>query len=208
MTTRGTTDEDRIGELEGELAAARRMIEALVARLAHAGAPVTETEPGEIVVRLGNALEERTREVEAARAEVRALRAEIDRAVRQRTRALAESEAQLRRKDADLERQRQRRMDFISNASHELRTPMASILGYLDLVAEGRFGELPPLIDRPMISVQRDAHRLARLVEDMLDISRLEGGGLTLRRAPVDRGEVARDVVHDQGPDADPPDRE
>jgi len=174
MTTRGTTDEERIGELEGELAAARRTIEALVARLVHAGAPAIETEPGEIVVRLGNALEERTCELAAARAEVRALRADVDRAVRQQTRALAESEAQLRRKDADLERQRQRRADFISNASHELRSPLAGILGYLDLLSEGRFGALPPLIDRPMSSVQRNAHRLKRLVEDMLDIARLE----------------------------------
>jgi len=70
MTTRGTTDEERIGELESELAAARQFIDVLVARLGHAGAPAAEAEPGEVVVRLGLAVAERTREVEAVHADV------------------------------------------------------------------------------------------------------------------------------------------
>src|SRR6185369_14325890 len=74
------------------------------------------------------------------------------------------------------------------------------IVGYLDLVAGGRFGVLPPLIDRPMSSVQRNVHRLKRLVEDMLDISRLEGGGMSLRRGLVDLGEVVSDVVTELEP--------
>ena len=78
-------------------------------------------------------LEERTREVEDARAEFRALRANLDQIVRQRTRALAESEAQLRAKNAELERQSKIKAEFISIAAHELRTPLTSIVGYLDL---------------------------------------------------------------------------
>jgi signal transduction histidine kinase len=199
MTTRGTTDEERIGELEGELAAAQRMIDVLVGRLGPARSQAAEAEPGDVVIQLGNALEERTRELEAVRAEARTLRADFERVVRQQTRALTESKAQLRRKDADLERQSKVKEEFISNASHELRTPLAGILGYLDLIAGGRFGVLPPLIDHPMSSVQRNAHRLKRLVEDMLDISRLEGR-LTLRRGPVDLGQVMSDVVTELEP--------
>ena len=120
-------------------------------------------------------LEERTREVEDARAEFRALRANLDQIVRQRTRALAESEAQLRTKNVELERQSKIKAEFISIAAHELRTPLTSIVGYLDLFSEGRFGELPPLIERPMTSVRRNAHRLKRLVDDMLDVSRDRG---------------------------------
>jgi signal transduction histidine kinase len=193
--TRVTT-EDRITELEDELAAAQRTIDVLIARLERTGTmPPTQSEMFDSAVRLGNVLEERTREVEDARAEFRALRANLDQIVRQRTRALAESETQLREKNAELERQSKIKAEFISIAAHELRTPLTSIVGYLDLFSEGRFGELPPLLDRPMSSVRRNAHRLKLLVDDMLSVSRIEAGKMTLRRGPVDLGEVVNDVV-------------
>lgn len=195
MTTRVTT-EDRITELEDELAAAQRTIDVLIARLERTGTlPPTQSEMFDSAVRIGNVLEERTREVEDARAEFRALRANLDQIVRQRTRALAESETKLREMNAELERQGKIKAEFISIAAHELRTPLTSIVGYLDLFSEGRFGELPPLLDRPMSSVRRNAHRLKRLVEDMLSVSRIEAGKMTLRRGPVDLGEVVSDVV-------------
>jgi len=164
--------DERIAELEAELAAAI-----------------------DTTVRLGQVIEERTREVEQARAEFRALRANLDQIVRQRTRALAESETQLREKNVELEKQGRSKAEFISIAAHELRTPLTSIVGYLDLFSEGRFGELPPLLERPLSSVRRNAHRLKRLVDDMLDVSRIEFGRITLRREPVDLGDVVRDVV-------------
>ena len=188
--------DERIAELESELAAAQRTIDVLIARLERAGtASPTQAELFDAAVRLGNVLEERTREVEDARAEFRALRANLDQIVRQRTRALAEVEAQLRAKNAELERQYRIKQEFISIAAHELRTPLTSIVGYLDLFSEGRFGELPPMIARPMSSVRRNAHRLKRLVDDMLDVSRIEGGQITLRRDLIDLGDVVRDVV-------------
>ena len=195
MTTRATT-EDRITELEDELAAAQRTIDVLIAKLERTGTmPPTQSELFDSAVRIGNVLEERTREVEDARAEFRALRANLDQIVRHRTRALAESESQLREKNAELERQSKIKAEFISIAAHELRTPLTSIVGYLDLFSEGRFGELPALIDRPMNSVRRNAHRLKRLVDDMLSVSRIEAGRMPLRRGPVDLAEVVSDVV-------------
>jgi signal transduction histidine kinase len=202
--TRGTarvSDEpkprdERIAELELELAAAQRTIEVLIARLERAGTtPPAQAELFDAAARLGRILEQRTREVEAARAEFRALRANLDQIVRQRTRALAESEVQLRAKNAELEKQSRIKAEFISIAAHELRTPLTSIVGYLDLFSEGRFGELPPLLERPLGSVRRNAHRLKRLVDDMLDVSRIEAGRMVLRREPVDLGDVVRDVV-------------
>jgi len=196
MTTTATPSGERITELEDELAAAQRTIDVLIAQLERSGTtPPAQTELFDAAVRLGNVLEERTREVEDARAEFRALRANLDQIVRQRTRALAESEAQLRAKNAELERQGKIKAEFIQIAAHELRTPLTSIVGYLDLFSEGRFGELPPLLDRPMSSVRRNAHRLKRLVDDMLSVSRIEAGRVTLRREPVDLGEVVSDVV-------------
>lgn len=192
----GDIDDPRIAELEAELAAAKRTIDVLIARLERSGtASPTQAELFDAAVRLGNVLEERTREVEDARAEFRALRANLDQIVRQRTRALAESEAQLRTKNIELERQSKIKSDFISIAAHELRTPLTSIVGYLDLFSEGRFGDLPSMLERPISSVRRNAHRLKRLVDDMLDVSRIEAGRMVLRREPVEIGEIVRDVV-------------
>jgi signal transduction histidine kinase len=187
---------NRIAELEDELAAARRTVDVLIARLERANAQTPA--PAELfdsAARLGSVLEQRTREVDAARAELRALRSNLDQIVRQRTRALAESEAQLKDKNVELERQSQLKAHFIAIAAHELRTPLTSIVGYLELFAEGRFGELPKLLERPLGSVRRNAHRLKRLVDDMFDVSRIEAGRMQLRREPVDLGEVVRDVV-------------
>ena len=195
------TDADRIAELEAELGAAQRTIDVLVARLERMGSTSpTQTEVFDAAVRLSHVLEERTQEVEAARAEFRALRANLDQIVRQRTRALAESETQLRTKNTELERSNHTRTEFISIAAHELRTPLTSIVGYLDLFQEGRFGELPPLIERPMSSVRRNAYRLKRLVDEMLAVSRLETGRMTLRRELVDLGDVVTDVVTEMQP--------
>jgi signal transduction histidine kinase len=190
------SDGDRIAELEGELAAAQRTIDVLIERLERAGTmPPTQAELFDAAVRLGHVLEERTREVEAARSEFRALRANLDQIVRQRTRALAESEVQLRATNVELEKQSRIKAEFISIAAHELRTPLTSIVGYLDMFQEGRFGALPAMLERPLTSVRRNAHRLKRLVDDMLDVSRIEAGRMTLRLEPVDLGAVVRDVV-------------
>ena len=69
MTTRPMTEAERMIELEDELAAARRTIDVLIARLERTGtAPPAQSELFDAAVRLGNVLEERTREVEDARA--------------------------------------------------------------------------------------------------------------------------------------------
>lgn len=189
-------DEGRIGELEGELAAAQRTIDVLIGRLERAGTgSPTQAELFDAAVRIGNVLEERTREVEDARAEFRALRGNLDQIVKQRTRALAESEAQLRTMNAELVRQSKIKAEFISIAAHELRTPLTSIVGYLDLFSEGRFGDLPPLLERPMSSVRRNAHRLKRLVDDMLSVGRIQDGKIVLRREQISVEDVVRDVV-------------
>jgi signal transduction histidine kinase len=193
--------DDRVSELESELAAAQRTIDVLIARLERsAKTPPTQVELFDAAVRLGHVLEERTREVEEARAEFRALRANLDQIVRQRTRALAESEAQLRAKNAELEKQSRIKAEFISIAAHELRTPLTSIVGYLDLFSEGRFGELPPMLERPIGSVRRNAHRLKRLVDEMMDVTRIEAGRIVLRLEAVDLGEVVRNVVTEMLP--------
>jgi two-component system, sensor histidine kinase ChiS len=152
-------------------------------------------------------LAERTREVdeksaalEAARTELRHLMDNLDKIVRQRGRALVESEAELLRKNAELARLNRMKGEFVSIAAHELRTPLTSIIGYLDLLAEGRFGSLPSGLLRPLDSVRRNSHRLMRLVDEMLDASRIEAGRVSLKPKDCDLVDIVVAVVEDLTP--------
>lgn len=198
-----TDAEERQALLETELRAARRTIDVLIARTERRTTAPTQAELFEVAARMEQQIERRTRELEEKRAELEALTGNLDQIVRQRTRALAESEAQLLRKNAELERQSQLKAEFISIVAHELRTPLVSIVGYLDLLVEGKFGTLAEPMERPVTSLKRNAHRLKRLVDEMLDFSRLEAGRTRLVRAKIQLGSVVADAVTELSPLAD-----
>jgi len=188
-------NEQRAALLESELRAARRTIEVLIARAERRRAEPSQAELFEVAARMEQQIEGRTHELEEKRAELETLTANLDQIVRHRTRALAESEAQLLRKNAELERQGQLKAEFISIVAHELRTPLVSIVGYLDLLVEGKFGTLAEPMERPVTSLRRNAHRLKRLVDEMLDFSRLEAGRTRLTRAQLRLGTIVADAV-------------
>lgn len=150
--------------------------------------------------RLAREVAEKEAALESAQRELRTLMDNLDKVVRQRSRALVESEAELRRKNAELARLNRMKGEFVSIAAHELRTPLTSIIGYLDLISENRFGEIPQSAHRPLASVRRNAHRLMRLVEEMLDASRIEAGRVTIELRKCDLGEIVRAVVEDLQP--------
>ncbi|MBN2002185.1 MAG: GAF domain-containing protein [Anaerolineae bacterium] len=75
--------------------------------------------------------------------------------------------------------------EFVSTVSHELRTPMTSIVGYVDLVVNGATGPLTDMQSNFLKKVKTNADRLTALVNDLLDISRIETGRIELQRAPV-----------------------
>lgn len=86
------------------------------------------------------------------------------------------------------ERKRVERMkdDLISTVSHEIRTPLTSIVGALGLLRAGAAGRLPRNADRLVVIAENNSRRLIRLINDMLDIDRIEGGRLTIAREPLD----------------------
>ena len=82
------------------------------------------------------------------------------------------------------------RKEFVANASHELRTPLFSIGGFLELLADE---ELDEETRRGFIeTMQGQVHRLAKLSTDLLDLSRVDAGQLTVVREPVDLSAVVR----------------
>lgn len=88
------------------------------------------------------------------------------------------------------------RQDFVANASHELRTPMAIIQGYLENLLDDDMLENPVMSRRFLSVMQKHSNRISRIVEDMLAISKLESGpNLTLNKAPFALKDCVDDVV-------------
>ena len=102
--------------------------------------------------------------------------------------ALRHSEEQLRQRNQELEEQNRRveaasraKTEFLANMSHELRSPLNGIIGFSELVHDGRLG---PVGDRQKECVGRilgSARHLLRLINDMLDLAKIEAGKLTFQ---------------------------
>jgi PAS domain S-box-containing protein len=86
---------------------------------------------------------------------------------------------------------------FLANMSHEVRTPLTSVLGAAEMLAEGDLGPG----DQALVAiVQRSAAKLHRLVNDILDVSRLEAGKLDVQETVISLQEVAADAITWAGP--------
>ncbi|EAR51774.1 Sensory transduction histidine kinase [Oceanicola granulosus HTCC2516] len=78
------------------------------------------------------------------------------------------------------------RTQFVAIVSHELRTPLTSIKGSLDLINSGRFGDFPPQAKSLLQMIDRNSRRLADLVDDLLDLQKLEEGRMTFEKKTID----------------------
>lgn len=75
-----------------------------------------------------------------------------------------------------------RKSDFISAVSHELRTPLTSIKGYASILLAGKLGQLPEDVRIRLDKINRHSDELTHLVNDLLDISRIESGRVIMKR--------------------------
>ncbi len=85
--------------------------------------------------------------------------------------------------------------EFVATVSHELRTPMTSIKGYVDIMLMGATGQLTEQQGHFLQIVKQNTERLAILVNDLLDVSRIEAGKITLSLQALDLNEVADNVL-------------
>ncbi|MDD5503027.1 MAG: transporter substrate-binding domain-containing protein [Candidatus Thermoplasmatota archaeon] len=89
---------------------------------------------------------------------------------------------------------------FVSTATHELRTPVVSIKGYTDLMISGRVGEIPQKPKEMLGVISRNTDRLLHLVEDLLDVQRIESGRLKMEIVPMDLREVLKQCQRELKP--------
>jgi len=102
----------------------------------------------------------------------------------------------------ELHRTLQARADLVTNVSHELRTPLTAIKGLTETLRDGAVDDLDAR-DRFLASVERQADRLIRLVNDLLLLSRADNQALGLRRERLDLSELARTTAGELAPQAE-----
>ncbi|HEX6291692.1 MAG TPA: GAF domain-containing sensor histidine kinase [Herpetosiphonaceae bacterium] len=85
--------------------------------------------------------------------------------------------------------------DFVSTVSHELRTPMGAIIGYTEMLLNGLYGDLPASLFEPLMRVKTNADQLLTLINQMLDLSRIDAHRLELLQEPYNLHDLIQSVT-------------
>jgi CheY-like chemotaxis protein len=93
--------------------------------------------------------------------------------------------------------------EFVSTVSHELRTPMTAIKGYTDLIHSGMVGEINENQERFLGIIKTNTDRLTALINDLLDISRIETGRVRFEPVSVQLGDIVKTVIDALAPNAE-----
>ena len=102
--------------------------------------------------------------------------------------------ALLYRKAKDIDKMKD---EFISIASHELRTPVTGIKGYSSMILDGSFGEINDKIKNSAQIIQSASERLGILVDDLLNVSRIEQGRMEIKKEKTNIYQIVKEVVNE-----------
>ena len=85
--------------------------------------------------------------------------------------------------------------EFIAIASHELRAPVTGIRGFTSMIVDGTLGKVNDKVKKSALMIQRESERLAILVEDLLNVSRIEQNRVKINLKPADAGHIINEVI-------------
>jgi signal transduction histidine kinase len=114
---------------------------------------------------------------------------------RRLARRIADRSAELERLSAELIRVNRAKSEFLANVSHELRTPLNAIVGFVEMLHDGVYGELPPRQVVPVQRIASSATHLRHLVDQILDLAKIAAGRLEVHADPVDLRPFVLDVA-------------
>jgi signal transduction histidine kinase len=141
---------------------------------------------------LGGLAEELNRMAVSLQASVQGLEQKVE----ERTRELQDVLAELSRKSRELEVASQHKSDFLANMSHELRTPLSAIIGFSQVLRQGMFGPVNAKQEEYLDDILSSGRHLLSLINDVLDLSKVEAGQVELELASFSlREALERGVV-------------
>ncbi|OGM96307.1 MAG: hypothetical protein A3B86_04155 [Candidatus Yanofskybacteria bacterium RIFCSPHIGHO2_02_FULL_38_22b] len=89
---------------------------------------------------------------------------------------------------------------FLSFASHQIKTPLAAIKGFASLICDGSYGECPPKVSETSHKIEEAANRMISLVNEFLDLRKIEEGKMTYTFEKIDGVKMVNDVVEELKP--------
>jgi len=113
---------------------------------------------------------------------------------------LAETNQRLEVQNRELDQANRLKSEFLASMSHELRTPLHTIIGFADLLTEELKGPLNADQKRFAMHIQRDSRHLLELINDILDLSRIEAGRLDLHPEVINAGDAILETIGSLGP--------
>lgn len=128
------------------------------------------------------------------------LSSELESRIQAVTTELAEQNERLRHQALQLEQAIAARSQFLANVSHELRTPLNAMLGYTRMLLQGVSGELNPAQHRSVDRIDSNGRHLLQLINDILDITRMEAGRMPLHLGRFPLPELVREVLAELEP--------
>lgn len=137
-------------------------------------------------------VKDRTHELQIANRELAAQKSDLDAMMA----GLNELNAELNKSRAEADAANAAKSEFLANMSHEIRTPMTAILGYADLLLDdGDVTKAPEQRISAIRTIQRNGDHLLRIINDILDLSKIEAGGMTVEKTPCPPIQILSDVV-------------
>lgn len=201
----------KANHLTQELNAARETIQSLLAEL-------TETSSGltALTIELEERVDQRTAELVSAQKELQRtnsdlmqLTLELEDRVAERTKALSSSEASyrelfeiLKEKNLDLEKANLAKDRFLASMSHELRTPLNAIIGFTGTLLMKLPGPLNTDQEQQLRTVQGSGRHLLSLINDLLDLAKIESGKVEIKYEPIICQSVIEEVAASLSPSA------
>jgi signal transduction histidine kinase len=132
--------------------------------------------------------------------QLKAASAQLERRIQEATSALVHQNELLRRQAIELEQASVAKSQFLANVSHDVRTPLNAILGYTSLLLRGVSGPIDPSQRESLARVDANARHLLTLINEILDISRIEAGKMPVRTSAIKLHELIDEIMSEVEP--------
>lgn len=117
--------------------------------------------------------------------------------LQQSNKKLAETNDNLNVANVKLKELDRQKTEFVSMASHQLRSPLTAVKGYSSMLLEGSFGELGKQVNEAVHVIYQSSQKLVMVIEDFLNITRIELGSMKYNMEVIDLGEVVKKVANE-----------